>query len=110
MDEHLCRAYTDLSFSVVVDRVYDPADRYFPAGLAFSTARDLDSWTDYMPARMLLDRGRWTEAADLAERVMRSSPLPIQRIALLVVLGLLRIRRGDPGAKRVAVKLRRDLR
>lgn len=100
MDEHVCRAYTNLSFSAVVARDYARADRYFPAGLAFSEARDLDSWTDYMRgirSVMLMDRGRWADAADLADLVMRSSTVPIQRVAPVVVLGLIRNRRGDPG-------------
>jgi DNA-binding CsgD family transcriptional regulator len=45
-----------------------------------------------------LDRGRWSEAADLAQSVLgirRTSTTP--RIIALVVLGLVRARRGDPG-------------
>src|SRR5204863_3521252 len=45
-----------------------------------------------------LDQGRWSQAADSAEsvlRIPRTSTTP--RIASLVVLGLVRARRGEPG-------------
>src|SRR5205085_46763 len=50
-------------------------------------------------ARMDLDRGRWDQAADGAELVLRdprSAPLP--RGQALTTVGLVRTRRGDPGA------------
>src|SRR5262249_62278382 len=49
-------------------------------------------------ARLELNEGRWTEAADAAAavlRVPRTSTTP--RILTLVVIALLRARRGDPG-------------
>src|SRR5262249_32025615 len=48
-------------------------------------------------ARAALDRGRWTEASELAAAVLRlprASTTP--RICALVVLALVRARRGDP--------------
>ena len=47
-------------------------------------------------ARLELDEGRWDEAAETAAtvvRIHRTSTMP--RIVALVVLGLLRARRGD---------------
>jgi DNA-binding CsgD family transcriptional regulator len=51
-------------------------------------------------ARAELDQGRWSTAADSAASVLRAphaSTLP--RIHALVVLGLVRARRGDPGVR-----------
>src|SRR2546429_7278881 len=48
-------------------------------------------------ARCELDRGRWDEATRLAEMVIRDPLSPVPRIVALVVLGLVRARRGDPG-------------
>ena len=109
LHEHVCRAFTNLSFSAVASRSYDKAETYFADGLAYATERDLDSWTDYMRgilARLHLDRGRWTEAANLAELVLGRSSVAIQRVTPLVVLGLIRLRRGDPGGRKALEEAR----
>ena len=50
-------------------------------------------------ARAELDRGRWDEAAEVAAAVLRIRRVSIlPRIFGLVVLGLVRARRGDPGS------------
>ena len=84
MREHACRAYTNLSWSAVVGRHYDRAEHYFDEGLRYAAECDLNSWTDYMRgalARLRLEQGRWSEAADHAELVLRSSRVAIQRIS-----------------------------
>jgi DNA-binding CsgD family transcriptional regulator len=52
--------------------------------------------------RLLLDQGRWREAADLASAASRD-PLATGpfRIMPLLTLGLVRVRRGDPGSSDV---------
>jgi DNA-binding CsgD family transcriptional regulator len=64
--------------------------------------RDLDSWNEYMlgaRARAHLERGLWQQATADAETVLQASRVPIQRISPLLVLGLVRVRRGDPGGE-----------
>ena len=85
--------------------VYGPepalAER-LPQALEFCLANNQDLWRINVLAvatRNALDRGRWTEAGDLARTLLedpRESPWPHHEA--LLVLALVRARRGDPGA------------
>jgi DNA-binding CsgD family transcriptional regulator len=83
-------------------RRYADADRYLSAGLAYCEEHDLDAWVAYMTgwlAQLCFDLGRWDEAAERAQAVLRGANVAVaSRIEPLVVLGRLRARRGDPGA------------
>jgi DNA-binding CsgD family transcriptional regulator len=100
LDEHVGRAFTVLAWAAAYRRSYALANSYLETGLEYCSERDLDLWRLYLlayRARAELDQGRWAEAADSAGLVLRdprSSLLP--RILALVVLGLVRARRGDP--------------
>ena len=78
------------------------AETYLPQAIEFCVAHNEDLWRINalaLAARNALDRGRWTEAADFADRLLqdpRESPWPHHEA--LVVLALVRARRGDPGA------------
>jgi DNA-binding CsgD family transcriptional regulator/tetratricopeptide (TPR) repeat protein len=80
---------------------HEDADRYLARGIDFCSDRGLELYRLYLfayRARSLLDQGCWEEAADSAGvvlRIRRTSTSP--RIAALVSLGLVRVRRGDPG-------------
>ena len=82
---------------------YADAARHLEAGLAYCSARGLELYRLYLlafRARFELDQGRWMDAADTATTVLgipRTSTTP--RIWALTVLGLVRARRGDPGAR-----------
>jgi DNA-binding CsgD family transcriptional regulator len=82
-----CRSYTD-------------ANRYLTQALAYTSDHGLELYRHYAlagRARAALEQGHWDEAADFAEqvlRVRRASTTPT--IAALVVVALLRARRGDP--------------
>jgi DNA-binding CsgD family transcriptional regulator len=57
-------------------------------------------WLRYVQvyqARIELDRGAWDAAAAAIPESVRNPGTPLPRIIALVVLGLLRARRGDPG-------------
>ena len=63
-------------------------------------SRGLDLWLRYVQvyrSRIELDRGRWVEAAAAIPASVQDPGTPLPRIVALVVLGLLRARRGDPG-------------
>ena len=100
LEEHVARAYTNLSSRAVSARDYAAADRHLSAGLAYCEEHDLDAWAVYMTgwlACLRLGQGRWDEAADNATAVLRRPNVAIpSRIQPLVVLGRLRARRGDP--------------
>ena len=71
--------------------------------LAYCESRNLDLWRINVLAHIAvaaLEDGRWTEAADAATRVLedpRDSPWP--HAQALLVLALVRARRGDPDAR-----------
>ena len=82
-------------------RQYDVATAWADAAIDLCSDRGLELYRFYAladKADLQLDQGRWTEAAESASAVLsiqRASILP--RIQGLVVLGLVRARRGDPG-------------
>ena len=99
--EHAARAYTNIGSGAVRAGDFARAEQALDEGIAYSTDRDLDAWRMYMlawRARLRLERGQWTVAADDAHSVLafRGGPA-VSRIPALAVLGTIRIRRGDPG-------------
>jgi DNA-binding CsgD family transcriptional regulator/chloramphenicol 3-O-phosphotransferase len=100
--EQAARAYTNLATRAVDMHDFRAAKPYLDAGIAFCDQHDLGSWGRYMTtvrARAALDRGAWSEAQADAEAVIRHPrTAPISRIPALYALGLVRARRGDPGA------------
>lgn len=101
MGEDVCRAYTNLTDAAILNREHDRAEVYLAEGLTYATERGLDSWIDCLRGSMALlhlERGRWTEATDMADAILRSSGVAVQCIIPLTVLGLVRLRRGDLGA------------
>jgi DNA-binding CsgD family transcriptional regulator/tetratricopeptide (TPR) repeat protein len=104
-EEHVARAYTNLASNSVRCRAYTQAAGYLQEGLDYCVERDLDSWGHSMlvdRARVRLDQGDWTGAD---EDVMTVLNVPwtstANRIPALTVLGLVRVRRGDPGVEAV---------
>ncbi|WP_162487103.1 MULTISPECIES: AAA family ATPase [unclassified Variovorax] len=77
------------------------AETWLRKGIDFCTERDLDAtrlWQTAWLAHALLEQSRWDEAASAAHAVTAAPKATvIARIKALVVLGLLRARRGDPG-------------
>ncbi len=100
LDEHVARAYTNLGSAFVEVRELELAEHYLDAGIEYCAERDLDSWLLYMSgyrARLSLDRGEWDAAATTATTVLAHPGAAVPtRITPLVVVGLLRARRGDP--------------
>ncbi len=81
-------------------RSYDLADTYFDIGFAYCMEHGYDLLQLYFlayRARTELERGRWTEAAESARLILREREIStFPRTVALVVLGLVRARRGDP--------------
>lgn len=83
-------------------RRYETANRWLDAAIEWCGARDLDANGDYARAwraRTALEQGDWSTASQLAGQVVSRPTNAISRIVALTVLGLLRCRRGDPGAE-----------
>jgi DNA-binding CsgD family transcriptional regulator/tetratricopeptide (TPR) repeat protein len=104
-EEHAARAFSNLGVSQVAAYRFAAADRYLEDGIAYCTEHDLDHQRLYMlawSALSLVYQGRWNEALEAAESVVRQpTASPVSRIIALVALGRLRVRRGDPTAAAV---------
>ncbi len=95
------RAFNLAGGGAVESRRHSLANMYLDQGITYCSERGLELFRLYLlasRARSELNQGRWSEAADSAAsvlRVPRTSTTP--RIVSLVVLALVRARRGDPG-------------
>jgi DNA-binding CsgD family transcriptional regulator/tetratricopeptide (TPR) repeat protein len=95
--------FTVLSGAALTRRRHDVAEEAIERGIALCSEHGYELFRLYLlgfRARLALDLGRWDDAAAAAEwvlRIQRTSTTP--RIFALVVLALLRARRGDPDVK-----------
>jgi DNA-binding CsgD family transcriptional regulator len=99
-DEHVGRAYLHLMDVAQRNRRWDLVDRYFGPAIEYCSEHGLDLWGRYVHvyrARTELDRGRWAEAVTALPTSVDGAATPLPRIVALVVLSLVRARRGDPG-------------
>jgi DNA-binding CsgD family transcriptional regulator/tetratricopeptide (TPR) repeat protein len=100
LEEHVARIFIYLVLVAVSHRRHDVAAAHLEPGLGYCDEHGLELLRLYLlawRARLELDQGRWSEAADSAAavlRIPRTSTTP--RILSLVVLALVRARRGDP--------------
>jgi DNA-binding CsgD family transcriptional regulator len=102
LEDHAGRVFNTLVMWPLRLRRLAEAERYLEDGLEYCRERGLDIWRLYLlagRARLELDRGHWDAAADAAESVLRDPhSASVARNWALIVLGLLRARRGDDEA------------
>jgi DNA-binding CsgD family transcriptional regulator/tetratricopeptide (TPR) repeat protein len=101
LEEHIGRAYIHLADLAAHTRAHELADRYLGEGADYCAERGLDLWLRYMnvyEAQILLGRGRFDTALERIPASVADPGTPLPRIVALVVLGLIRARRGDPGS------------
>ncbi|HEV7358897.1 MAG TPA: AAA family ATPase [Steroidobacteraceae bacterium] len=105
LDESAARGYSNLMFCATLNHHIARAEQFFRDGVAYCEERGQFSSIAYLKtyaARLALDRGDWSEAAQLVLELSRSIELvPVQRVPTRTTLALVRIRRGDPGADEV---------
>jgi DNA-binding CsgD family transcriptional regulator/tetratricopeptide (TPR) repeat protein len=98
----IAHAYDQAAEVAMATRRYDIATHYIDEGLTYCNDQGLELTRLYLLAsrsRVALDQGHWADATETAQTVLgirRTSISP--RIMALVVLALVRARRGDPGA------------
>ena len=100
LEEQVGLAYINLADVAQLHRNWELADRYHAPGVAYCAEHGLDLWIRYLHvlhARTALDRGQWTDAISAIPPTVEHPGSPLPRIIALVVLGLVRARRGDPG-------------
>ena len=99
--EETVAAFDCLVRTAVRARSFAAMDRYLARGVDYCSERDLGNWRQSLVAlgaRADLDRGRWSDAAAGAARVLRTARTQGSAPALArSVLALVRARRGDPG-------------
>jgi class 3 adenylate cyclase/tetratricopeptide (TPR) repeat protein len=94
------RTYVNLIGPATAVRNYTITDRHLASGLKYCSDHGLELYRLYLlayRARVALDTGSWDDAVESAEtvlRIPRCSTSP--RIFTLVVLALVRLRRGEP--------------
>ena len=99
--ELVANRYIPLAFVAMEEHRHADATRYLDQGIAYCSERGFELFRLYLlaaRARLELNLGQWAEAADTAATVLRVPRTSISpRIVCLVVIALLRARRGDPG-------------
>jgi len=96
-----CRAYMALALSAGLRDDLVTVDRWVDAGIRYAEANDLDTHRDYMlgwRAWSFLGQCRLDDAADVSSPLTDSGLPTVVRAVPLIVIGLLRARRGDPEA------------
>jgi DNA-binding CsgD family transcriptional regulator/tetratricopeptide (TPR) repeat protein len=108
--EHAARAYTNLGSDGVKIKDFPLATKVLEEGLRYCEERELGSWLTYMlswKARLLLDTGKWEEAARIAGDLLATDGLPsIVKAGALVVLGTIKMRRGEADALPILLEAR----
>jgi DNA-binding CsgD family transcriptional regulator len=84
-------------------RAWEDVDRFVAGGLAYCEDRDLEIYERYLQthqARVALERGRWSEARDVATMVLHDAgPSVLPLLSALLTVGLVRARQGEAGSK-----------
>ena len=97
--EDACRAYVNITWTLLDWFRLDEAERYLAAAMKLAEEREFLGFLSYMHvarARLALARGEWDDAARHAELGV-DAHAPTRCVAL-TVLGRIRVRRGEPGA------------
>ena len=102
LDSEVGRAFSNLYGMYVRQRRFAEGERYFTDGVAYCDEHDAASHAGFLRGEraMALGRtGRWDEAVALSTELLASADLsPLYRLCPLHVLGVIRARRGEPGA------------
>ncbi|HEY7123774.1 MAG TPA: AAA family ATPase [Ktedonobacterales bacterium] len=104
-EEIAALANLNLANAQIRSRAYAQAMGYLEEGLAYCKEHDLDGLSAALRAeraRAWLDQGEWAGAGEEANAILSAPSHSVSsRIQTLLVLGLVRARRGDPGAEAV---------
>jgi len=105
LHDHAARAYANLVSLAVDHHLGKVAARFIPEGSEYCDVHEVHDCLSYIrayAAHFELNAGRWNEAAQLAGALIEHPNLAIaQRLPAMVVLGLVRARRGDPGVEQL---------
>ncbi len=106
--EHASRAYTNMGCVLLQRRRLNEASKYFIEGTEYFNEKDLYVYGLCMAghhAHLKLYMGQWDEAVEMLNVIFRSDNIPeANKIVPLFVVGIIRARRGDPGAENLLEK------
>jgi DNA-binding CsgD family transcriptional regulator len=94
--EHVARAYVNLTSSSILVKRYDRAASAFEAGLKYCETHDLDFLSYYLlscNAQLLLETGKWADAETIATTLLSKNHLLI-RMGSLATMARLCMRSG----------------
>ncbi len=100
LENQVGRAYVFLGMAASRERSLAAMRRSLTPALAFCEERDLDAWDDVLLAMrgwLELEEGNWDATNVTASQVLARN-CSLSTLQMLVILGLLRARRGDPDA------------
>ncbi len=102
LPEQAGRAFTNICSIHADRRQFAEAERYFAQGVAYCDEHDITTYARCLRSDRItaLERtGRWADAEALSlELLSRPNPSPLNRLNPLMLLGLIRARRGEPAA------------
>ena len=105
LHEHTARALTNLATTAINRHDHAAAREWLQRGITYSAERDMGAWSVYMQAwraRLLADIGLWSDACDDLDAVLTEPrTAPITRLAALIALAIVKVRRGDRDASAV---------
>lgn len=102
LHDHVARYFANSATLAVQQREYATAEGYLNEGIAYTTDRDMDSYSVYLRgwrARSLFERGQWAQAAAEAEKALGLQPgSAVIALPAIIALGHLRARQGSQEA------------
>ncbi len=95
------RAYANAYTYFAAQHRFAEGERFWRDGIAYCDEHDVTTFSTCLRghrAVALMDLGRWDEAVAIAERVLATEASPVNLLTSQITLGLVRARRGLPGA------------
>ncbi len=100
-DEQAGRAFSNLFSVLCAEQRFAEAERYFVDGVAYCDEHDITTFATCLRGERvssLEKTGRWDDAVALSiELLDRAAASPVNRLCPLAMLGIIRVRRGEPG-------------
>jgi DNA-binding CsgD family transcriptional regulator/tetratricopeptide (TPR) repeat protein len=102
LEDQAGRAYSNLVYVTLAEFQTTLTEKWMEEGIAYTLDHDVETYRLCLLAwrpLLLFYQGRWSEATDIAEALLRQRELsPLYRLQALLALGRVRARRGDPEA------------
>ena len=102
LQEQAGRAFTNICGNYGDRRQFAEAERHYTVGVAYCDEHDITSYARCLRSdrTTVLERtGRWAESVALSRELLsRRTASPMNRLVPLNLIGVIRARRGEPGA------------